>query len=80
MAMRSQIINLFLELQEEMGVSFIYVSQHLGVVKHITDKVMVMHNGEVVEAGETQQILSCPDNIITQRMVESHFNKATCFK
>ncbi|KJY93379.1 MULTISPECIES: peptide ABC transporter ATP-binding protein [Vibrio] len=80
MAMRSQIINLFLELQEEMGVSFIYVSQHLGVVKHITDKVMVMHNGEVVEAGETQQILSCPDHIITQRMVESHFNKATCFK
>lgn len=80
MAMRSQIINLFLELQEEMGVSFIYVSQHLGGVKHITDKVMVMHNGEVVEAGETQQILSCPDHIITQRMVESHFNKATCFK
>jgi cationic peptide transport system ATP-binding protein len=80
MAMRSHIINLFLVLQEEMGVSFIYVSQHLGVVKHITDKVMVMHNGEVVEAGETQQILSCPDNIITQRMVESHFNKATCFK
>ncbi|CAM2924749.1 ATP-binding cassette domain-containing protein [Vibrio neptunius] len=80
MAMRSQIINLFLELQEEMGVSFIYVSQHLGVVKHITDKVMVMHNGEVVEAGETQQVLSCPDHIITQRMVESHFNKATCFK
>lgn len=80
MAMRSQIINLFLELQEEMGVSFIYVSQHLGVVKHITDKVMVMHNGEVVEAGDTQQILTCPDNIITQRMVESHFNKATCFK
>ncbi|MCG9596851.1 ATP-binding cassette domain-containing protein [Vibrio sp. Isolate25] len=80
MAMRSQIINLFLELQEEMGVSFIYVSQHLGVVKHITDKVMVMHDGEVVEAGETQQVLTCPDNIITQRMVESHFNKATCFK
>ncbi|MDN3609710.1 ATP-binding cassette domain-containing protein [Vibrio ostreicida] len=80
MAMRSQIINLFLELQEEMGVSFIYVSQHLGVMKHITDTVMVMHDGEVVEAGDTQQILTCPDHTITQRMVESHFNKATCFK
>lgn len=80
MAMRSQIINLFLELQEEMGVSFIYVSQHLGVVKHITDQVMVMHDGKVVEAGNTQEILTCPNNIITQRMVESHFNKATCFK
>ena len=80
MAMRSQIINLFLELQEEMGVSFIYVSQHLGVVKHITDQVMVMHDGQVVEAGETQQILTCPANVITQRLVESHFNKATCFR
>ncbi len=49
MAMRSQIINLFLELQEEMGLSFVYVSQHIGIVKHITDKVMVMHEGEVVE-------------------------------
>ncbi len=75
MAMRSQIINLFLELQEEMGVSFIYVSQHIGIVKHITDKVMVMHEGEVVECGDTQDVLSCPQNPITQRLVESHFYK-----
>ncbi len=80
MAMRSQIINLFLELQEEMGVSFIYVSQHIGVVKHITDKVMVMHEGEVVEAGDTLQVLSDPQHPITQRMIESHFNKAPFFK
>lgn len=75
MAMRSQIINLFLELQEEMGVSFVYVSQHLGIIKHITDKIMVMHEGDVVESGETQQVLSCPEHIITQRLVESHFSK-----
>jgi cationic peptide transport system ATP-binding protein len=80
MAMRSQIINLFLELQEEMGVSFIYVSQHIGVIKHITDKVMVMHEGEVVEFGDTLEVLSEPQHPITQRMVESHFNKAPCFK
>lgn len=80
MAMRSQIINLFLELQEEMGVSFVYVSQHIGIMKHITDKIMVMHEGEVVESGDTQQVLSCPEHIVTQRLVESHFNKSTCFK
>ncbi|MFV8412167.1 peptide ABC transporter ATP-binding protein [Vibrio owensii] len=76
MAMRSQIINLFLELQEEMGLSFIYVSQHIGIVKHITDKVMVMHEGEVVEFGETNQVLTNPEHAITQRLVESHFYKA----
>ncbi|KOO06233.1 peptide ABC transporter ATP-binding protein [Vibrio hepatarius] len=75
MAMRSQIINLFLELQEEMGVSFVYVSQHLGIIKHITDKIMVMHEGEVVESGDTQQVLANPEHIITQRLVESHFSK-----
>jgi len=80
MAMRSQIINLFLELQEEMGVSFVYVSQHIGIIKHITDKVMVMHEGEVVEAGNTLEVLSQPQHSITQRMIESHFNKAPCFK
>ncbi|QXO18520.1 MULTISPECIES: peptide ABC transporter ATP-binding protein [Vibrio] len=80
MAMRSQILNLFLELQEEMGVSFIYVSQHLGVIKHITDKVMVMHEGEVVEFGDTSTVLAEPQHPITQRMVESHFNKAPSFK
>ncbi|GAL11110.1 peptide transport system ATP-binding protein SapF [Vibrio astriarenae] len=80
MAMRSQIINLFLELQEEMGVSFVYVSQHIGIVKHITDKLMVMHEGEVVEAGDTHEILSHPQHTVTQRLIESHFNKAPSFK
>ncbi|WP_117234564.1 ATP-binding cassette domain-containing protein [Vibrio maerlii] len=76
MAMRSQIINLFLELQEEMGVAFVYVSQHIGIVKHITDKLVVMHEGEVVESGDTQKIITEPSHQITQRMVESHFYKA----
>ena len=75
MAMRSQIINLFLELQEEMGVSFVYVSQHIGVVKHITDKLMVMHEGEVVESGETQQLIANPQHIISQKLIENHFYK-----
>mgnify|MGYP000483516479 FL=1 len=77
MAMRSQIINLFLELQQEMAISFIYVSQHIGVVKHITDKVMVMHEGEVVEKGPTQEIFANPQHSITQRLLASHFDAPT---
>lgn len=75
MAMRSQIINLLLELQEEMGVSFVYVSQQIGIVKHISDKVMVMSQGEVVESGDTQKILSSPNHSITQKLVDNHFYK-----
>ncbi len=80
MAMRSQIINLFLELQEEMGVSFIYVSQHIGIVKHITDKIMVMHEGELVESGNTLDVLAAPEHTITQRMIDSHFQKTPSFR
>ncbi len=80
MAMRSQILNLFLELQEEMGVSFVYVSQHIGVIKHITDKVVVMHEGNVVESGLTHEVLANPKHPITQRMIDSHFNKAPLIK
>lgn len=76
MAMRSQIINLFLELQEEMGLSFVYVSQHIGIIKHITDKIIVMHEGCVVEAGDTQEVINNPRHQITRRLVDSHFNKA----
>jgi cationic peptide transport system ATP-binding protein len=76
MAMRSQIINLFLDLQQEMGVSFVYVSQHLGIVKHITDKIIVMHEGEVVESGYTEEVLGHPQHSITQRMIESHFTQS----
>ncbi|CDL20811.1 Peptide transport system ATP-binding protein SapF [Klebsiella pneumoniae IS53] len=53
MSMRSQLINLMLELQEKQGISYIYVTQHLGMMKHISDQVLVMHNGEVVERGST---------------------------
>lgn len=76
MAMRSQIINLFIELQQEMGLSFIYVTQHIGVAKHITDKIIVMDRGEVVEAGNTQTVINNPTHITTQRMIDSHFYKA----
>ena len=47
--MRSQLINLMLELQEKQGISYIYVTQHIGMMKHISDQVLVMHQGEVVE-------------------------------
>lgn len=77
MSMRSQIINLLLELQEQMGLSYIYVSQHMGVIKHIADKVMVMQNGDVVESGRTQDVFSSPQHPLTERLLESHFKAPT---
>ncbi len=50
MSMRSQLINLMLELQEKQGISYIYVTQHIGMMKHISDQVLVMHQGKWLNA------------------------------
>lgn len=76
MSLRSQIINLMLELQETHEIAYIYVTQNLGMTKHISDKVMVMDNGEVVERGNTAEVLASPLHEVTRRLVASHFGEA----
>ncbi|MBW7984015.1 putrescine export ABC transporter ATP-binding protein SapF [Enterobacillus tribolii] len=76
MSMRSQIINLMLELQQKQRIAYIYVTQHLGMMKHISDQVMVMHNGEVVERGSTADVLAAPLHEQTKRLIASHFGEA----
>jgi len=76
MSMRSQIINMMLELQEKQGISYIYVTQHLGMMKHISDQVLVMHEGEVVERGNTAEVLAAPLHDLTKRLISSHFGEA----
>ncbi len=73
MSMRSQIINLLLEQQERMGLSYIYVSQHMGIVKHISDKVMVMQNGHIIEYASNKKIFQSPSHTLTRRLINSHF-------
>lgn len=73
MAMRAQILNLFLELQQEMNISFVYVSQHLSIMKHICDQIIVMHEGKVIESGPTESVLLDPQSKLTKKLVDSHF-------
>ncbi|MBK5142378.1 peptide ABC transporter ATP-binding protein SapF [Budviciaceae bacterium BWR-B9] len=76
MSMRSQLVNLMMELQEKHGISYIYVSQHLGMIKHVSDQLLVMQNGEVVERGNTAEVIASPLHDITRRMINSHFTEA----
>lgn len=77
MSMRSQIMNLLLELQEEMALAYVYVSQHLGIVKHISDKLIVMQDGNVIEQGDSAQIFADPQHEVTQKLLHSHFTAPT---
>ena len=72
---KTQMINLMLELQQRLALSFIYIGQHLGLIKHISDKLLVMHEGEILEYGTTKEVLLRPQHAITERLIESHFGK-----
>lgn len=74
-SVKSQLTNLLLTLQERLGLSYIYVGQNLGIIKHLSDKLMVMDKGEVVEYGNTKDLLLNPQHPLTARLIESHFGK-----
>lgn len=58
------------------GISYIYVTQHIGMMKHISDQVLVMHQGEVVERGSTADVLASPLHELTKRLIAGHFGEA----
>ena len=59
-SIRSQILNLLRDLQQRLGLSYIFVSHDLAVVKHIADRVAVMNLGSIVETAETQALFAAP--------------------
>ena len=70
-SLRAQMINLLLDLQEQMGLAFILISHNLGIVRHFSDDVIVMCNGEVVERGNTIDVLKRPKHKVTQKLIMS---------
>lgn len=69
MSVRSQIINLLLKLQQQMGLSYIFVSHNINIVRHISDQVMVLDRGEMVEFGDAKQIFESPKNDYTKKLL-----------
>jgi len=70
-SIQAQILNLLQSLQEEMGISFIFISHDLNVVEHIADTIMIMYNGRVVEYGNVSQIFDEPLHPYTQALFAS---------
>ena len=70
-SIQAQILNLLQELQEEMGMSYLFISHDLNVVEHIADHIMVMFRGEVVEYGNIEQIFDQPEHPYTQSLFAS---------
>ncbi|MFY8273243.1 ATP-binding cassette domain-containing protein [Pseudoalteromonas sp. SSDWG2] len=68
-SVRAQTVNLLLELQRETGLSYVLITHHLSLVKHMSDQVMVLDHGEVVEYGNTQDIFNNPQSKTCQRLL-----------
>ena len=68
-SIRAQILDLLLGLQERHGLSYLFISHDLNVVKAVTDRVLVMWNGRIVEEGTTAEVLETPRHEYTKRLL-----------
>ena len=70
-SIQAKIINLLKQLQEELNISYIFISHDLGVVKHIADRILVMYLGHVVEEGTSEDIFNHPSHPYTQTLLNA---------
>lgn len=68
-SIQAQIINLFMQLRSESGISYLFISHDIGVVRHISDHIHIMYLGRVVEQGATPEIFSHPEHPYTQALL-----------
>ena len=70
-SVQAQILLLLKQLQQEMGLSYLFITHDLRVVRHIADDVMVMQKGKVIEQGSVETIYNAPQQIYTQQLLSA---------
>jgi oligopeptide transport system ATP-binding protein len=68
-SIQAQIVNLLDDLQDEMGLTYVFVAHDIGVVRHISDRIAVMNHGKIVETGEADQVCEHPKDEYTKKLL-----------
>jgi ABC-type dipeptide/oligopeptide/nickel transport system ATPase component len=71
MSVQAQILNLFQELRRERGLSYLFITHDLSIVRQIVEHVYVMFHGRIVESGPVEEVLTRPKDPYTIRLLES---------
>jgi peptide/nickel transport system ATP-binding protein len=61
-SIQAQILNLFMKLREELNLTYLFISHDLGVVEHISDRIVIMYLGRVVEAAKAEELFDMPNH------------------
>ena len=70
-SIQAKVLNLLLDLQEEFGLTYIFISHDLGVVEHISDEIIVMYYGKIVEQNRTEAIFKNPQAPYTKTLLSA---------
>ncbi len=70
-SVQAQVLNFMQQIQEEYGLTYIFIGHDLGVIRHVCDRIGIMYKGRFVEEGNTDEIFNNPQHIYTKRLVSA---------
>jgi len=70
-SVQAQVLNLLMDLQNQFQLTYIFISHDLSVVKFMSDRMVVMNQGEIEEMGDADEIYNSPSSVYTQKLISA---------